>query len=604
MAKYSDLKLIRRILRQARPYWLNILGILLLSLLSTPLALLYPVPLKIAVDSVIGSQPLPGFLAVLLPTAIKNSSSSLIVLTAVLVVVIPLLDGIKSLGESWLRTYTGEKLVIGFRANLFRHVQRLSISYHDSKGTSDSLYRIQYDANAIKHIAIDGVIPLFSASFTFAAMLYVIFRIEWQLALIALTVSPALLLLGSIYRRHARPKWKDLHKLQSSAMSVVQEVLTMHRVVKAFGQENREHQRFVDRYGKALKANINLSLLESTLNLLISLTTAIGTGFVLFIGLRSVQAQTLTLGNLLLVIGYLSNLYSPLKTMSRKMSSLQYQLTSAERAFLLLEESPEVHERPNGRQLLRAKGAVSFRNVSFGYSNNRLVLQNISFDITPGTRLGIAGKTGAGKTSLLNLLTRFYDPTEGNILLDGVNLKDYKLADLRNQFSIVLQEPVLFSSSIAENIGYARPDASEEEIIKAARMANIHNFILNLPDGYQTEVGERGMCLSGGERQRIALARAFLKDAPILILDEPTSSVDMKTEAAIMEAIERLMKGRTTFMIAHRLSTLESCDLMLVMESGQMIACESEVSTTIREAMLSGGLEATIYEGKSHGRSV
>jgi len=270
------------------------------------------------------------------------------------------------------------------------------------------------------------------------------------------------------------------------------------------------------------------------------------------------------------------------------MASMQSHLASAERAFSLLDEAPDVVERPHAWPLARSSGAMTFRNVSFGYNSERPVLRNLFFEVEPGTCLGIAGTTGAGKTTLVSLLTRFYDPTAGEILLDGVDLRDYKLADLRNQFALVLQEPVLFSTSIAENIAYARAGASKSEIIAAARAAKVHEFISGLPQGYQTLVGERGMCLSGGERQRISLARAFLKDAPILILDEPTSSVDIRTEEAIVEAMERLMQNRTTFVIAHRPSTLQHCDCMLKIEHGRVASFESRAPTALAAALPEG----------------
>jgi ATP-binding cassette subfamily B protein len=267
-------------------------------------------------------------------------------------------------------------------------------------------------------------------------------------------------------------------------------------------------------------------------------------------------------------MGYLSQLYDPLKTISKRVASLQSHLAGAERVFALLDREPDVVERPDALPLARARGAVRFEDVSFGYDETA-VLHHVALDVPAGTRVGIIGRTGAGKTSLMRLLTRFYDPVDGRIVLDGVDLRDYRLADLRSQFSIVLQEAVLFSTSIGDNIAYARPDASEAEIVAAARAARVHDFIDGLPDGYDTLVGERGMRLSGGERQRIALARAFLKDAPILIMDEPTSSVDVKTEAGILEAMERLMQGRTTFLIAHRLGTLRHCDLLVKIEGGR-----------------------------------
>jgi ATP-binding cassette, subfamily B, bacterial len=298
----------------------------------------------------------------------------------------------------------------------------------------------------------------------------------------------------------------------------------------------------------------------------------LGTAAALWVGVRHVQTGVLSLGNLILLMSYLGQLYEPLRTIGKKASSLQGYLASAERAFAILDQTPDVLERTNARPLGRASGGVAFRDVSFAYEEGQTVLGNISFEVPAGTRVGIAGRTGAGKTTLLSLLTRFYDPVSGQIQLDGIDLRDYKVGDLRNQYAIVLQEPVLFSTSIAENIAYARPEASEEEIVKAAKLADAHDFVVGLPEGYQTRVGERGMRLSGGERQRISLARAFLKDAPILLLDEPTSSVDLKTESTIMEAMERLMQGRTTFIVAHRLSTLEGCDLRMELQDGRLVS--------------------------------
>jgi ATP-binding cassette, subfamily B, bacterial len=601
-ARYTNFTLYQRLLRQARPYWPHIGGIFLLSLLSTPLALLSPLPLKIAVDSVIGSQPLPRFLEVVLPAAATNTPASVLGVAAVLLIAVRLAHELRLLCGSLLGTYTGEKLVLGFRSDLFRHVQRLSLSYHDSKGTADSLYRIQYDAPAIQYIAIDGVIPFITATCTLTGMIYVTAQLDWQLALIALAVSPVLFLVSRIYRPRLRSQARQLRKLESSTLSVVQEVLAAIRIVKAFGREEDEQKRFVSRSSESLGARLRMALAEGAFSILIGLTTMAGTAAVLIIGIIHVRSGALTLGELLLVMGYLSQLYAPLATMSRKPANLQSHLASAERAFSLLDEQPDVAERPNVRPLSRASGAVAFRNVSFDYGKGRPALHNLSFEIGPGTRLGIAGRTGAGKTTLVSLLTRFYDPTAGRILLDGIDLRDYKLADLRNQFGIVLQEPVLFSTSIAENIAYARADASDKEIIEAAKAANAHEFIVRLPEGYDTQVGERGMQLSGGERQRISLARAFLKNAPILILDEPTSSVDMKTEAEIMEALERLIRGRTTFMIAHRLSTLANCDVRLEIEDGRLVDSIPPVLVGALRGL--GGTGVALQGGKADAQAV
>jgi ATP-binding cassette subfamily B protein len=486
-------------------------------------------------------------------------------------VLLALLKQLQQFGNLVLTTYTGEKLLLGFRSRLFRHAERLSLAYHDRRGTADSTYRIQYDAAAVQTIAVAGLIPLITAAVTVAGMVYVTARIDWQLALVSLTVVPVLFVAMRFYRRRLRARSHEAKQLESSALSVVQESLEALRVVKAFGREDHARDRFADRSAASVRAKIGLSVLEGRFGLVVGATVGLGMGTVLVVGTRHVLAGTMTLGELVLVMGYLQQLYDPLKTASKKVGALQSSLASAERVYYVLDEAPDFVDPPNARSLTRAAGAVAFRNVSFGYDAGHRVLHDVSFEIAPGTRLGLAGTTGAGKTTLVSLLTRFYDPCSGAILLDGVDLRGYRLADLRSQFAIVLQEPVLFSTSIAENIAYAHPDADFVDVVAAARAAGAHDFIRALPDGYATAVGERGVRLSGGERQRIALARAFLKDAPILILDEPTSSVDARTEAQILDAMQRLMAGRTVLMIAHRPSTLAICEARLELEHGRVV---------------------------------
>ena len=569
---HSDLKLVKRLLEQSRPYRIQIIFILFLSLLATPLALLTPIPLKIAIDNVIGAKPIPGYLYAIIPDFFRSSKLGLLGLAAALQVVIIALIQFQSFTNYALQTVTGEKLTLSFRTLLFRHVQRLSLSFHDSKGTADSIYRIQYDAPSLQWILVYGIVPFISSIIMFASMIYVIFRINAQLSLVALAISPLLFIYSRTYNRKMRGKYTQTKKLESSALKVVQEVLTAVRVVKAFGREENEEERFLQHSRQGMKNRIRLSFAEGGFSFLVNVTTALGTASVLYIGVRNVLSGALTLGELLMVITYLTQLYEPLKTISNKTAAIQSSLASAQRSFELLDEVPEVSERPDALPLKHATGEVEFENVSFSYNNRKEALSDISFHVAPGTRLGLIGHTGAGKTTLISLLTRFYDPSEGRILLDGKDIRNYKISDLRNQFSIVLQEPVLFATSISENIAYGGdPNAKFKDIQRAAMEANAHDFIIKLPEGYDTLVGERGMQLSGGERQRISLARAFLKDAPILILDEPTSSIDMKTESEIIEVMNRLMRGRTTFMIAHRLSTIENCDLFLILEAGRTV---------------------------------
>lgn len=570
--KHSDFALYRRLLLEAKPFWWNIGGLLLLSLFTLPFTLLSPIPLKVTVDSVLGTQPLPPWIQWLFPSDAASNDFKLLLVLAGLLVAIALVKQGLDLVYGVLRTYTGEKIVLSFRAKLFRHTQRLSLRYHDTAGTADSTYRIQYDAPAIQWITIDGFIPLISSSLTVIAMIIVLARIDGALALVALAVAPVLYFVSQRFSGRLKLRWREAKDLESATLGVVQEVLASVRVVKAFAQEDREQERYVHHAARNLRKQMKLAFTSGIFALIVGVATAAGTATVLFIAARHVQSGAITIGDLILVMSYLAMLYTPLQLVSRSAASLQGSLVSAERAFELLSTAPEVPEHPQARPLVRAQGAIAFEHVTFAYNASRVALRDVSFEVPVGARVGIAGTTGAGKSTLMGLLMRLYDPTEGCVRLDGVDLRDYRLRDLRSQFAMVLQEPLLFSNSIAKNIAYAKPDAPDDEIIAAARAANAHEFISRLPKGYETEVGERGVQLSGGERQRISLARAFLKDAPILILDEPTSSVDVKTEGVIMEAMTRLMHGRTTFLIAHRLATLDICDVRLEMEHGQLLS--------------------------------
>src|SRR3989441_1074869 len=572
--RVGDVALYRRVLEQARPYRLHFVALFVVGLLASPIALLTPVPLRIVVDSVLGGRPVPALLGAVLPAAAIATPAAVLVTALGLLVLVAALNQAQQLAGTLLRTWVGERLVLNIRSRIVDHVQRLSLIYHDSRGTPDSLYRIQYDAPAIQNSLVDGAIPFITAAMTLTTMIVVTARLDWPLALVALGVCPVLLVLSRAYRGRMRRQSRHVKKLEASALAVAHETLGALRVVKAFGQEARETARFVGRSREGMMARLRLALMEGRFGVLVGLTTAAGTAAVLFIGVQHVRAGTLTLGQLLMVLGYLGQLYDPLKTISRKAAGIQSYLASAERVFALLDEPFDVPERAAARPLTRARGAVTFRDVSFAYDGEReeAVLRDVSFDLRAGARVAVAGATGAGKSTLVNLLTRFYDPTAGAILLDGIDLRDYRVADLRNQFAIVLQEPLLFSTTIGENIAYGRPGAHPAEIAAAAAAAGAHDFIVRLPRGYDTPVGERGLQLSGGERQRVALARAFLKDAPLLILDEPTSAVDARTEGAILAAMDRLMQGRTAFLITHREHALAACDLRLQLEHGRLLA--------------------------------
>jgi ATP-binding cassette subfamily B protein len=413
-------------------------------------------------------------------------------------------------------------------------------------------------------------------------MLFVTLRISPKLAVIALLLSPVLFLLARHSSRRVRAGYDEIKQLDSSAMLVMHEALASLRAVKAFGQESFEDELFRRKSRMRMKEQVRLASIQASFHVLVGVTIAIGTSVALVIGVSQVMAKAITVGELLLVMAYMAQLYEPLRTISGKIPELQSSIVSAKRAFSLLDECPEVSDSDGTLASGRVRGDVEFQHVNFQYTQGRRVLDDVSFKIPAGSCVGIVGPSGSGKSTVLNLLTRFYEPLSGQILLDGYSLRDYKLAELRQQFSIVMQEPMLFSTTVAGNIAYGRPDASRDEIIEAAIQANAHDFISNLPKGYDTPIGEGASRLSGGERQRIAIARAFLKDSPVIIMDEPTSAVDIRTEACIIEAVEKLMRNRTTVMIAHRLSTLEKCDIVLVMREGRL----NMITNDLEEAKL------------------
>jgi ATP-binding cassette subfamily B protein len=578
----SNPAVIRRAVKLARPCWPHLSGIVLLSLLSAPVTLLAPLPLKIAVDSVLGTHALPGWLHLLpLPARWLKASNGGLVVCAVLLLGIALLNCFQSLATWLLSTYTGEKLVHDLRGLLLFRAQRLSLAAHDRRGANDIAYRIQYDAPAIQNLFLQGMVPLFSSVFTFAAMMAVTVRLSWHIASIAAVVSPVLFVLARNSSRKVHKRYHELSELDSSAMLVLHEAMSCLRAVKAFGQEAYEDERFRRKSRQRMTEQVRLASIQAGFHVLIGLCVALAAAVAMVMGVTEVRQQLMTVGEFLLVMAYMAQLYEPLRTISTKIPELQSTLASLHRAFVLLEEAPEMEETPLASKPVRALGEVEFRNVSFQYTaGGRGVLQDISFHVRPGMRVGVVGPSGSGKSTLVNLLTRFYDPTDGSILIDKTDLREYNLAGLRQQFSIVLQQPMLFSTSVAGNIAYADPQASRAQVMRAAKLANAHDFIQRLPQGYDTPLGDGGTGLSGGERQRLAIARAFLKDAPMVILDEPTSAVDLRTEELIMEALDTLMEGRTTFMIAHRLSTLERCDMVLVLQNGSLRA----ITNTVDEA--------------------
>jgi len=570
----SDLRLCWRLLKDARAHWPQLWLIILFNLLATPLGLLAPFPLKIVLDCVLGGRPVPGYLRALLPAAWQVTPSTLLWLACSATFAVLALQALQGFACWVYQVYVGEQLVVSARARIFEHMQRLSLRHHDEKGSPDLFYRLQNDVAGMHDLINYGLIPFVGSAVLFACLFLVTFRLDHELALLAAATLPGLWVLSRIYSRRSRLRWADAKETERQSAGAIQEVLGQVRVVKAFAAEVREadrYRRFAEVHSRTyLRAVTN----EAVSCLLASLWIAVASAAALGLGVRHVQTGALSLGNLIVMLAYFAQLFKPVETMSKISASFQKSLASAERAFAVLDEVPGIREHEGAVPMGRARGDIEFRSVGYAYWPGQAALSDVSFRVAAGQRVAILGPTGSGKSTLLQLLVRFLDPDEGLITLDGQDLRHVRLSDLRRQFGIVLQEQGLFTGTIAENIAYGQPGAGRSAIEAAAREAEAHDFISRLPEGYETPIGERGNTLSGGERQRISLARALLLDAPILVLDEPTSSVDMDTEEKIVTALERLRRGRTILTVTHRPSLVEGYDLILKLEDGRLSPIE------------------------------
>jgi ABC-type multidrug transport system fused ATPase/permease subunit len=552
-----------------RPYWRLAVGSAVLVILISLSGLLTPWPLTILIDSVLGHKPPPAALKTLLgPMA--GDCQSLLVFVILAGPCLALLEHSLTVLSSYVQTKLEQRMILDFRGDLFQHAQRLSLAFHDQRRSGKLIYAINNQAGAAVGLFMT-LQPLVRSVLTLGGMFWIVMRMDWQLALLSLTVVPLLYYSLVYYLTHVQAQLRQVKRMEGETLSIIHEAISMLRVIVAFGRELYEYQRFQRQGEQAVGARVQLTVRQTAFSLAVNMITASGTALVLGFGAYRVLEGRLTAGQLLVVMSYIAMVYKPLETISYTLGLLQERVASLQVAFDLLDTEPEIKDAPSARQIQRAQGHIRFEGVHFHYNSRMETLSNISFDVKAGQVVAIVGPTGAGKTTLISLLPRFYDPQEGRIYLDGYDIQALAVKSLREQISLVLQEPLLFSGTIADNIRYGRLDASMDEIIEAAQAANAHDFIMRLPQQYETPIGERGAQLSGGERQRISVARAFLKDAPILILDEPTSAIDSKTEAIILDALDRLMVGRTTFMIAHRLSTIRHADLILVINHGQLV---------------------------------
>jgi ABC-type multidrug transport system fused ATPase/permease subunit len=550
-----------------RPHRRKLAFSLFLSLVNTAVHLIQPWPLAIMIDSVARRQPLPPIARDLLPEG--HRYWELIILVSAGFAFTVLANGL-SVWQTALDVSIDQRMVLDFRSDLFRHAQRLSLAFHDSRRTGELMSRINYAAAAVGNVVM-AFPPMLQALLSLIGMFTISILIQWQLALISLVVVPFLYYSAGLYGKRVTPRLERVQGLEWQSLSIVHEAMSMLRVIVSFGREPYEYRRFRDQGETAVDERVKLTVRQTLFTLLVSTITAGGHAAVFGYGFYLVFEGRLDIGQLIVLLSYVAAVYQPLEQISGSVGLLHTELVQLRGSFQLLDTAPEVVEDPEPVELQDARGAVAYEKVSFSYQGRRDTLSEVEFSVRPGERVAIVGPTGAGKTTLMSLLIRFYDPNEGRILVDGVDLRKLSLRSLREQISVVLQEPVLFSGTIAENIRYGRLDASMDDIVEAARLASAHEFIERLPQGYESQLGERGAQLSGGERQRICVARAFIKDAPILILDEPTSSIDSKTEAVILDSLDRLMFGRTSFVIAHRLSTIRHVDKIVVVDQGCVV---------------------------------
>jgi ABC-type multidrug transport system fused ATPase/permease subunit len=588
-------KYLFRSLRYLRPFWrLAIVSVILIAI-GAVASLAAPWPLQLLFDNVLGQRPLEGRLGGLLAPLGLTRTGLLwfAVLSGVIVVVVQ--HGLNVL-DNYVNTKIDLGMQLNFRADLFRHAMRMSMAFHDRRRSGMIIYIINSLAEACSRLVM-AVPPLAQSALSLIGMVWILVAIDWQLALLSLTVVPFLYYSVNYYIKHIKQRLYQVRGMEGESLSIIHEAISMMKVIVAFGRESHEHRRFRDQAAACVDARVRLTVRQTIFSLAVETITALGTALVLGVGAFKALEGRITPGQLLVVMAYVALVYKPLETISTALGSLQDVLVNLKMAYELLDAAPDIQNSPGAVAIDRAEGRVEYRSVGFDYEGRVGTLSDIDFVAEAGQVIAVVGPTGAGKSTLVSLLPRFYEPQSGQVFVDGRDIRTLTLESLRAQISLVLQEPLLFSGTIADNIRYGRLEATDDEIIAAAEAANAHSFITRLPNGYQTELGERGAKLSGGERQRIAVARAFLKDAPILILDEPTSSIDSRTEAVILDALDRLMIGRTTFMIAHRLSTIRRADQILVIDQGRLVD-----KGTHAELVSRGGLYKQLHDMQTRPR--
>ena len=557
-----------------RPYWGTALLALVAVVIQTAMDLLVPWPLKLVLDNVVGkhTQPsdLPGVIN-LLTGGRELTRLGLLNILVMGMLIFALLDAVFAFLGGLLIASAGQRVVYALRLRVFDHLQRLSIAFHKNSRSGDLSARLTSDIQALQDLVSTGLNNLLTNSFTVVGILLVVTIINPRMALLMLCATPLLLFLAGSYKTRIRQASRRLRSIEGQLGAAAHEKFSAIQVVQAFGNEEHEAGLFAQQTQRSLDAGLQVTRLQSELSPLVDLVSTLALAAITWLGAREVLEGGLTLGYLLLFITYLRAMLSPVRQLAKLASVFSKADASADRIQEVLDIASDVRDQPGAKAAPPLRGAVEFEHVSFSYRKDTPVLQDISASIKPGMTVALVGPTGSGKSTLMGLIPRFYDPAAGRVLLDGVDARAYTLRSLRDQIGLVLQEPVLFTGTIRDNIAYGRTSVSDVEILRAAKLANVHEFAQRLPDAYATVIGERGGTLSGGQRQRIAIARAIVRNAPILLLDEPTTGLDAESEALVMEALYRLMEGRTTFVIAHRLATIQRADRILVLRDGQIV---------------------------------
>jgi ATP-binding cassette subfamily B protein len=581
----------RRIVDLLQPHWKALTVALVAVLGETLTDILEPWPIKIVVDNILQSKALPGWLGGAVTGLFGDNLYAIVDFAVAAVAIIAVVGAVSSYFEKYLTTSVSQWVGHDLRRTLYHHIQRLSLAEHDRARSGDLITRVTSDIEAVQDFINSALLGMLVNVLTLVGMIGVMVYLDWRFTLIALSVSPVLFLVVYHFTRRIKKASRAVRRKESELLSIVEEVLTSIRVVQAFAREDYEQQRFESESLANVEAGLEARRVKAILSPVVEVIVAIGTCLVLGYGARLALAGRLSAGVLIVFLLYLGRMYKPMRDLSKMTDTVSKAAVGYERIQEVLEIESLVRDMPGARPAPRFRGRINFDHVSFTYGGDKQVLKDVSFTIEAGQVAAIVGPSGTGKTTLVSLIPRFYDPSAGSVAIDGIDVRKYRMKSVRDQISFVLQDTLLFRATIWENIAYGRPDAPPRAIRRAAELANAHEFIEEMPDGYDTMVGERGITLSGGQRQRIAIARAIIRDTPILILDEPTSGLDAISEQSVIDALDTLMKGRTSVVIAHHLSAIRHADVIFVVKDAELVE-----QGTHEGLLASRGVYAELYD--------